>query len=384
MGALVKKAIISLILLLSFAAPAVALAPDALRPDAPERHVVAPGDTLWGIAARFLQDPWRWPELWKMNHDQIRNPHRIYPGDVLVLERTGGGDVRLRLATDRLSPRARVDALDAEAIHSIPPSVLEPFLSKPMVVTQDEFKGAPRIVATEEDRVVLGAGNIAYVEGIPTEAGDRWQIYRRGGPLVDPEGRQTLGFEAIYLGEARLRAQGEVSTVEITRSAQEIRRDDRLVPVPRVPPVFAYVPRAPDRPVRARIVSTYNGLWETGPLAIVSISKGSRDGLEIGHVLALHRDQRSARYTQRTEPVFGRVGPSGSDGRIAYYPPHDSPRDSPIFASSAPPVREADFAKLPAERYGLIMVFRTFERVSYAVVLQAGRPVNVADFLENP
>jgi hypothetical protein len=379
----VKKAIISLILLLSFAAPVVAIAPEALRSDAPQRHVVAPGDTLWGIASRFLKDPWRWPELWKMNRQQVRNPHRIYPGDVLVLERSGA-EVRLRLERERMGPRARVEALEAQAIHSIPPSVIEPFLSRPMVVTLDELNGAPRIMATEEDRVALGAGNIAYVEGLPAAGSERWEIFRRGGPLIDPESRQVLGYEAVYLGEARVREHGEVSTIEITRSAQEIRRDDRLVPLPETPAVFAYVPRAPEQPVRARVVSTYGGLWETGPLAIISLSKGSRDGLEVGHVLALHRDQRSARYTQRTEPVFGRIGPTGSDGRIPYYPPHASPRESPIFSSSAPAVRESDFAKLPAERYGLIMVFRTFERASYAVVMQASRPVSVADFLTNP
>jgi hypothetical protein len=382
MGYAMKKAIISLIFIISSATAALAATPAELRPDAPDRYIVVPGDTLWGIATRFLKDPWRWPELWKMNRQQIRNPHRIYPGDVLVLDRSGG-EVRLRLESVRLTPRVRVEPMDQQAIRSIPPSVIEPFLSRPMVVSLDELKTAPRIMATEEDRVAIGRGNIAYVEGLRAGQGERWQVFRRGGALIDPDNKEVLGYEAIYLGEATVRRYGELSTVEITRSVQEIYRDDRLVPLPKEPPVFAYVPHAPDRPINARIVSTYGGLWETGPLSIIALSRGTRDGLEVGHVLALHRDQRSARYAQRTEPIFGRTGLTGSDKRIPYYSPPAGVRNSPLF-DSGQAVRESDFAKLPAERYGLIMVFRTFERASYALVMQANRPVAVADFITTP
>jgi hypothetical protein len=382
MGYAMKKAIISLIFIISSATAALAATPAELRPDAPDRYIVVPGDTLWGIATRFLKDPWRWPELWKMNRQQIRNPHRIYPGDVLVLDRSGG-EVRLRLESVRLTPRVRVEPMDQQAIRSIPPSVIEPFLSRPMVVSLDELKTAPRIMATEEDRVAIGRGNIAYVEGLREGQGERWQVFRRGGALIDPDNKEVLGYEAIYLGEATVRRYGELSTVEITRSVQEIYRDDRLVPLPKELPVFAYVPHAPDRPINARIVSTYGGLWETGPLSIIALSRGTRDGLEVGHVLALHRDQRSARYAQRTEPIFGRTGPTGSDKRIPYYSPPAGVRNSPLF-DSGQAVRESDFAKLPAERYGLIMVFRTFERASYALVMQANRPVAVADFITTP
>ena len=239
-----KKAIISLIFLLSFAVAAVAATSADLRDDAPDRYTVVPGDTLWGIATRFLRDPWRWPELWKMNRAQIRNPHRIYPGDVLVLDRRGGQPT-LRVETGRLRPRIRVEPREADAIQSIPPSVIEPFLSKPLVVGANELDNVPQIVATQEDRVALGAGNIAYVEGLAKDNSTRWQLFRRGDPLIDPDTKQPLGYVAIYLGEARVARRGEISTIEITKAAQEILRGDRLLPIPKTSPVFAYVPHAP-------------------------------------------------------------------------------------------------------------------------------------------
>ena len=377
-----KKAIISLILLLSFALAIAATTTPELRTDAPDRYTVVPGDTLWGIATRFLRDPWRWPELWRMNRDQVRNPHRIYPGDTLVLDRSGSR-VTMRLETSRLSPRARIEPRDADAIQTIAPSVIEPFLSKPLVVGANELDAYPEIAATQEDRVALGAGNIAYVKGLRQSGETRWQVFRRGDPLIDPETKQLLGYIGIYLGEAELRRRGELATVEITKAAQEVYRGDRLVPFPKDGPIFAYVPHAPQSPVRGRIVSTYGGLWETGPLAIVTLSRGKRDGLEVGHVLAIHRDQRSARYAERTEPLWGREGPSGKDQRIPYYPADLPARDSPLF-KSAPAVRESDFQQLPEERYGLLLIFRTFDRASFALVMQASRPVAVADIITNP
>ena len=377
-----KKAIISLILLLSFGAWAVAADSPEVRADAPERYTVVRGDTLWSIASRYLKDPWRWPQLWNMNRAQIRNPHRIYPGDVLVLERTGG-QVRIRVETTHVEPRIRIEPRPSDAVQTIAPSDIEPFLSRPLVIGPNDLDDAPEIVATEEDRVVLGAGNIAYVRGIDGTNERRWQIFRRGDPLRDPATREVLGYTATYLGEAELRRRGELSTIAVTKAAQEIYRGDKLVSFPAETPVFTYVPHAPDVAVQGRVISTYGGLWETGPLAIVALSKGSRDGLEVGHVLALHRDQRSARYAQRTEPLYGRAGPTGSDSRIPYYPAELQGREGRLYAS-APPVRDSDFAQLPAERYGLVMVFRTYDRASFALVMQASRPVAVTDIITNP
>lgn len=382
LGWVMKKAIISLIFLLSFAVTIAATTQPELNPDAPDRYTVVPGDTLWGIATRFLKDPWRWPELWRMNRDQLRNPHRIYPGDTLVLDRSGSR-ATMRLDTSRVGPRVRIEPREGDAIQTISPSVIEPFLSKPMVVSANELDARPEIVATQEDRVALGPGAVAYVRGVARSEETRWQIFRRGDPLLDPDTKELLGYVAIYLGEAELRRRGDLSTIEITKAVQEVYRGDRLVPFSKEGPVFAYVPHAPQNPIRGRIVSTYGGLWETGPLAIVTLSKGRRDGLEVGHVLAIHRDARSARYADRTEPLWGRQGPTGNDQRIPYYPADLPARDSPLF-KSAPPVRASDFEQLPEERYGLLLIFRTFDRASFALVMQASRQVAVADIVTNP
>jgi hypothetical protein len=376
-----RKPIISLIFLLTFACTAYAASPDDMRPDAPDRYTVVPGDTLWSISSRLLKSPWRWPELWEMNRAQIRNPHRIYPGDVIVLERKGS-EVFARLETTRLSPQVRVEMVESASIPSIAPSHIEPFLSKPLVVGATELEGAPQIIATQEDRVAIGSGNTAYAEKVGQQD-TRWQVFRRGDPLIDPETKETLGYVATYLGEAELVKRGKISTIAITKATQEIYRGDKLLPMPKDEPVFAYVPHAPQAAVQGRVVSTYGGLWETGPLSIVALSRGTRDGVEVGHVVALYRDPRSARYAQRTEPNYGRAGPTGNDNRITYYPAPLAARNAPLYTRGQP-VEDSDFAQLPAERYGLVMVFRTFDRASFGIVMQASRPVAVADIIVNP
>jgi hypothetical protein len=319
-----------------------------------------------------------------MNQEQIRNPHLIYPGDTIVLDRSGG-EARLQLVqleTTKLQPKIRVERSERDALPSIAPSVIEPFLSKPLVVSADELESAPRIVATAESRVTLGAGDRAFAQGITKDKGDQWQIFRRGDPLIDPETKEVLGYEATYLGEARVSKHGDVSTVEITRSVQEIYRDDRLLPLGKQTPVFSYMPHAPRKPVKARIISAYGSLQETGPMSIVALSKGSKDGLDVGSVLAIERSQTSARYSQRTEPLFGRSGLSGSDSPRVYRTEALPPRD--VFSSRGEAVTRDDIAKLPDERYGLVMVFRTFDRASFALVMEASRPVAISDFVTNP
>lgn len=390
-----RKAIISLILLMTLLAPALAAEAPALKEDAPDRYVVVPGDTLWDISGRFLQDPWRWPELWRMNQEQLRNPHRIYPGDVLVLDRTGVQPV-LRLVERpgeapvergpeaKLSPRVRAEPLKDKAVPAIPPSVIEPFLSRPLVVGQTELDRAPRIMATEENRLAIGAGSIAYAEGLPRdERSTIWQVFRRGDPLIDPDSNEILGYLAIYLGEARVTKFGEPSTVAITRSIQEIYTGDRLLPVAKEVPTFSYVPRAPLRSVRGRIVSTYGGLGETGPTGIVALSKGSNDGLEVGHVLAIYRSQSTQRYELRMSPLYGTQGITANDSPRAYYSEEITPRDAPLY-SRGHRITEADAKKLPDERYGLVMVFRTFDRASFGLVMQASRPVAINDVVTEP
>jgi hypothetical protein len=396
-----RKAIISLILLMTPLMPGLAADAPTLREDAPDRYVVVPGDTLWGISGRFLQDPWRWPQLWRMNQEQLRNPHRIFPGDVLVLDRSGAepvlrldadaaararravpGDVPADLTAHKLSPRVRAEPLKDKAVPTIPPSVIEPFLSRPLIVGQNELDGAPRIMATEENRISIGAGSLAYAHGLLDHGRNTvWQVFRRGDPLVDPESNEILGYLAIYLGEARVTKFGEPSTIAITKSTQEIAVGDRLMVATKEVPTFSYVPRAPWRPVRGRIVNTYGSLGETGPLGIVALSKGSSDGLEVGHVLAIHRSQSTQRYDLRRSPLYGKQGITADDSPRTYYTEELTPRDAPLYQRGQA-ISEGD--KLPDERYGLVMVFRTFDRASFGLVMQSSRPVAVNDVVTDP
>ena len=387
-----RKTIISLILLLTPVLQAYAADAGALKEDAPDRYIVVPGDTLWSISGRFLKDPWKWPEVWKMNQEQIKNPHRIYPGDIVVLDRSGQ-EAQLRLiqgqvagaavSTVKLSPRMRVEPLKDAAIPAIPRSAIEPFLSRPLVVGETELDDLPFILATEENRVAIGAGSVAYVEKLAKEMGNTFQVFRRGDALVDPETNELLGYLAIYLGEARVLKFADQSTVEITKSQQEIYVGDRLLPSSKELPTFSYVPRAPGKPVRGRIVSTYGNLGETGPAGIVALSKGTKDGLEVGHVLAILRSQSTARYETRMAPLYGRQGLTLSDSPRTYYAEQLTSRDSSLFEGGQP-IRPEDAAKLPDERYGLVMVFRTFDRAAFGLVMQATRPVAVNDVVINP
>lgn len=328
-----------------------------LKDSPPERYTVVKGDTLWDISGRFLKKPWRWPEIWQMNQDEIKNPHLIYPGDVIVLDLSGASPQLKLLArgkggreTVKLSPSARSEDLSTKAIPAIPPAAIEPFLSKPLVIEQNGLANAPRIIATQEDRVSLGAGNTAYVTGLTSDKGNRWQIYRPGKALVDPDNKQVLGYEAIYLGEARVLAFAEVSTIEIEKSTQEINRGDRLVVAPN--PAFpTYVPHAPEQEVRGRIIAAYDGVAEVGQNAIVTLNRGTLDGLETGHVLSILRT--------------GNVVRSGKG-----------------YGESAKNLKTA--VRLPDERYGVAFVFRTFDRVSYALVMEIDRPVQVLDLVQNP
>ncbi len=379
-----NKNIISLLLVLAsaFTASSNVLAqPSQIKADAPDRYTVERGDTLWGISGRFLERPWNWPQLWNMNRDQVRNPHRIYPGDVLVLDRASGSLRVLSGGTVRLSPGIRSEAL-TQGIPTIPPTAIDAFLSRPLVVTETELDSAPYVFATQEDRVALGAGNVAYIKGITKDKGTQWQIYRRGDKMVDPDSGETLGYIAIYLGEARVRAFGEVTTVEITKSTQEVYVNDRLIAVTKEKPVFAYVPRAPEAKISGRVVSMHDGAEEAGPLSIVSLSKGSKDGIQVGHVLAIYRSQSASRYTMRMSPMWGKTGPTGDDGRRTYYGTKITPRDTllPQMESISP----AEVSQIPDERYGLVMVFRTFDRASFGLVMQASKQVAIADVVKNP
>lgn len=317
--------------------------PIELAPDAPDRHIVVRGDTLWGISAKFLKDPFRWPEVWRMNAEQVKNPHRIYPGQVIVLDRSGE-QPQLKLATVKLSPQVRAEPI-SEEIPAIPPQAIEPFLSQPLVIDLAGFVDAPRIVATQENRVYTGNGDLIYTTPIDPKV-KQWQIYRPGKPFIDPDTQETLGLEAIYLGNARAtNAPGEVTTLEVTSIKQEIGRGDYLTPASR-PAITSYMPHLPAKEITGRILSLYGGVGEGGANSIIAINRGKADGVEMGHVFALHRAGAT---------VVNRFDDGQPQSHV-----------------------------LPDERYGLIFVFRVFERVSYALVMESSRPVFQGDRVGKP
>jgi hypothetical protein len=328
--------------------------PSELKASAPDRYTVVKGDTLWSISQRYLEAPQRWPELWQMNRDALKNPHRIYPGDVLVLDRAKGQLAVMPSETVRLSPRIRVEQASADAIPSIPPSLIEPYLTRPLVIEPNGLDNAPMIVATQENRVILGAGNVAYARGLSGTKEETWNIYRRGKALVDPDSNLTVGFEATFLGSARVRKQGEPATIEIITANQEITTGDRLVAAgsPQIP---NYVPHSPNPGVRGRVMSIYGGVGtvgEGGRNSVVTLNRGTADGLEVGHVLALMRLGTVVSQTSRVPPSMA--------------------------PTATGPMR------LPDERYGLVFVFRVFDRVSYALVMDVSRPVNPLDVVQTP
>lgn len=389
-----NKFIISLIFLWGSAAAAVAATTSDLAPGAPDRYVVVRGDTLWAISKRFLNDPWKWPELWKANQDQIKNPNRIYPGDVLVLDRSAE-EMRLKLLRSdvvKLGPETRVEGLPPEPIPTIPTADIEPFLSKPLVIAHNQLADAPRIVRTQESRVAVGAGDVAYATGLSKEKSQYWQIFRPGSPLIDPVSRDIIGYVAIYLGDAKINRQGDVSRIDIVAANQEIYAGDYLLPAPREIQLDGYMPHAPAKKVDGRIIALYNQLYETGPGAIITLNVGAREGLEPGNVLAIYRNLNSPTFTLRESPLWGRTGLIFDPKQPSTY--QNEPlgdRNSPIFGRTGPFGAEFKNDKtvvpqvnLPDERYGLLLVFRVFDRASYALVMSASRPVNVLDVVTNP
>ncbi|MCY7389163.1 MAG: LysM peptidoglycan-binding domain-containing protein [Burkholderiales bacterium] len=340
--------------------------PIQLAADAPASYVVVKGDTLWDISGRFLKEPWRWPEIWNMNRDQIKDPHWIYPGDIIKLSFDAYGNPRLSFGSggslggddSRLQPRVRVDTL-AQAIPSIPSRVITPFLSLPLVIEEGALANAPRIISAEDERVVIGAGNIAYALGLQQSQGVKWQIYRPGKVLKGEEG-EILGYEANYLGEAKVLRFGETSTIEILRSTQEINRGDRLTPTMDTA-VPSYSPRPPSKIIAGTVISVLNGVDTGAQYSIVALNLGKREGLEVGHVLA----------TLRKGATVSAEDPIGQANKWT-------------TTSTDGGTQSSGSVKLPDERNGLVFVFRVFEKVSYALVMSTRRPIELGDIVQTP
>jgi nucleoid-associated protein YgaU len=333
------------------------------RPNAPDQHLVVRGDTLWDISGKFLEHPWCWPQVWGMNREQIRNPHWIYPGQIvyfdrvnrrLSLTRPGGEATSDDIAgTTRLSPQIRTEGLGVDAVQSIPANVIEPFLSTPLVVEDDELLGAPRIAAIPDGHVYLGKDEKAYVRG-NLNGGTSFQVFRPGNPLVDPESGHVLAYEATYLGTVKLQQEArpgvDVHTVTVSSSKQEMGVGDRLMPAPPTP-IRNYVPHQPDRPIAARVLSIYSGVSFAGQNQVVSVNRGSVDGLDVGAVLQLYH--------------YGKVlaDPEGNTGVLGM---------------------RKTLIRLPDEQVGTLFIFRVFKHVSYGLIMQVTEPVEVGDVAKSP
>ena len=395
-----RQLVLSLALLLAAPVQADTL---KLQDNAPEKYVVVKGDTLWDISGRFLKDPWHWPQIWNMNREEIKNPHWIYPGDMVILDRSGkeprlslvkGGD---GMQTVKLSPGVRATTIDNNAIPAIPIRAIHPFLSQPRVVPLGAFDDAPFILGSNAERVVMASGDDAFATGGKPGV-TRWNILRPGKALKDPETGEVLGYEVEYLGDARTLVEGAPQKIRITQSAKEVLAKDKLVEADDRT-TFEFVPRAPEGKISGRIISAYGGLTDSGRYQTVVINRGSKDGLEPGHVLAVYREGLAVTLTRDEKDRMTWVNdkskgvPEGGawlyndvrclkeDSKVTYDQAVDT---RGTFRSTCLNTNSDRAIKLPDARSGLIMVYRVYDRVSYALIMQSDGPVYLLDTVKNP
>jgi len=347
---LARKILVLLLLTLTsfaFAAP-------TLNPDHPDRYTVVKGDTLWDIAGRFLKSPWRWPDVWHVN-PQVKNPHLIYPGDELVLSYDANGNPIIRIGKRarpnlKLSPSMRKTRLD-RAIPTIPLDAIQQFLSKPLAVGEKELENAPYVVQVAEEHVVAGAGDRLYVRNLKEEGKAKYSVFRPGikyvkHTLKEDEEPEVLGYEAVYVGETTVAQFGDPATLLLTSTEREAHTGDRLLPLGDDDISENFMPHAPNADIEASIISVVDGVVQIGQNQLVVVDAGSREKIDIGTVLAVY---------SRGETITDNVSPE-----------------------------RGDTVKLPDERAGTLLIFRVFEKVSFALVMDATRPLHVFDAVRNP
>jgi hypothetical protein len=325
-------------------------APVRLNPRHPDRYVVKKGDTLWDISAMFLQEPWFWPEIWYAN-PQVRNPHLIFPGDVLTLVYMDGRP-RLVLergetveaatgAPGRLQPSVRSEAL-ADAIFTIPYDRIAAFLGRPTVLDRDTINRAPYILTSRRGHLAHASQTEVYVRGADFAHSDMFSVVNVGVPLRDPDTRRVLGYEGIYVGEGRITRTGDPATLYLTAIAREALNGDKLLPIETDVPLY-FIPRPPERAVEGRIIHVLDGVGMASAFQIVTLNRGTQHGLEPGHVLAIWQAGQ-------------RVGDRFGGGSV----------------------------QLPDEFAGTLMVFRSFDELSYGLIMQSVNEVRLLDWVRNP
>ena len=336
------------LLILCMAVTSVTADEIALRSDHPTRYVVVKGDTLWDISARFLETPWRWPEVWSFN-PQIENPHLIYPGDVVSLVYDEQGNPMLTVergqATVKMSPQVHATRID-KPISTIPLNAIQQFLGQPRIVGEREINNAAYIIASAEGRLIAGKGDTIYAKGLVAGSDSKYSVMRIGQAYREAgEKGEILGYEAIHVAEADVQVFGEPSTLKIIDSARETLMGDRLLPRREQELDPTFIPHPPDRMIEGQIIGVVDGVSRIGQFQTVVINKGELDGIETGHVLAVYQ-------------LGGKVRDVRSE--------------------------DTNLIELPDVRAGIVLVIRAYGRLSYALVMESERDMRVYDFVRNP
>ncbi|MGA9852952.1 MAG: LysM domain-containing protein [Gammaproteobacteria bacterium] len=333
--------------------------PPVMQPQAPQTYVVKKGDTLWGIASLYLQDPWRWPDIWYAN-PAIKNPHLIYPGDELMLGYINGrpsltvirnGQVvnettQTSLPVEKLEPQIRYTPINS-AIPAIPLNSIRQFLTGTRVVSKDELQDAGYLLRATDDRPAIGVGGEVYARGLKTSEGNRYNLYRLGDEYVDPDNGDNLGYEATYIGDGSVETWGDPSKVLLTATAQEAIAGDRFLPVATQQLNQNYMPHPPTATVKGNIIAVLGGVAEIGQYQVVVLDRGSNAGLDPGTVLGIYSRGKKVKDPYAFDGLSGSV-------------------------------------KLPEEREGTLLVFRTFQKASYGLVMEAKKEIHLLDVVKNP
>jgi hypothetical protein len=336
------------------------------EPEYPETYIVQEGDTLWDISTVFLRDPWFWPEIWFKN-PQVENPHLIYPGDTLAIIYIGGErkvqvltrgaeeseleESELAETTDglkivKVTPRVRSKSIDA-TIPVVPIDSIRHLLDRPIVLDEATVKNSAYVLASLDNHLINSLNDKLYVRKLDTSlGGGRYQIYRPNRPLYDPITNELLGYEALYVGESKLLLRGDPASVRVTRSNREILRDDRVMPIDNTNFERDFIPRPPSSKVSGHIVALLDAISQTGIYQTIAINLGSRDGLVSGNILRIRRTGDVVRDKREKDPSF--------------------------------------LVKLPDEQIGMAMIIRSFEKMSYALIMEADFPITLRDYVESP
>ncbi|GMQ88592.1 MAG: LysM peptidoglycan-binding domain-containing protein [Gammaproteobacteria bacterium] len=337
----------SLVLALAVLAAAAYADQVVLKDGHPDRHVVVKGDTLWDISESFLNSPWLWPEIWYVN-PQIENPHLIYPGDIITLVYVDGKPqlrVQRGKGTFKLSPKVREERLD-KAIPTIPLDSIQQFLTHPLVVDQKTMQDAAYVVSSADEHLIVGKGDRIYARGLADDKGDRFHVFRPGGPYIDPVTKEVLGHEAMYLGDGQVEKFGDPATLELKKTTREINIGDRLMPMSQEDVYAYFTPHSPDESVEGTIISVVDGVSQIGQYQVVALNRGTREGVDVGTVFEIY---------QTGDVIRDQISKE---------------RNATI--------------KLPDEKAGILMVFRTFDKVSFGLIMKATSALHVGDTIRTP